>query len=71
MVAIRETSPVGTALPVFAFTVTVAETFSLVPWVMPDVGARVKVVEVGIVEAVAQFVARLFTFTEPNPVAMS
>jgi hypothetical protein len=71
MVAIKETSPEGAAVPVFAFTVIFAATFSFWPCVIPVVGDSESVVVVGTVETLDQFVARLKAFTDPRPVAIS
>ncbi len=61
----------GVPVPVLAATVTFTATFSAEPCLMPVVGESVRVVVVPMVDAVPHVVARLFTLTEPRPVAMS
>ena len=70
-VARSATSPDGTPVPLLGFTLTVTETFSFCPCVIPVVGETDNVVVVPIVDALAHIVARLLAFSEPSPVARS
>ena len=54
-------------VPVLGFTLTVTETFSFCPCVIPVVGDTDNVVVVPIVEALAHVVTKLFAFSEPSP----
>src|SRR5271157_279529 len=66
--SVKETEPVGVRLPLVAFTVAVSV---VLPPVVTMAGLAVTVVVVAVGGMLFHFVARMYTSTDPSPVARS